>query len=178
MSVTFAPVTTGTGQWEARCYCVDSADEQPMDKFASYEDAVQWLDSYKAAPYALPGCKDDFCLGVGPALYEVQAQKNAPKVNVSNRNAADLLDVLGIRSKERDWKSDLCGTLSADAFDGHILTALAVAPVSAERPTIESQKGPHMIDCGRPEGYIQTRLEELRDVAAFAREHGLAVSWG
>lgn len=192
MSVTFAPVTTGTGTWEARCACVEDAPKAQAT-FESYGDASMWLSLYNASPYALEGCTDEMCVAYGPMLSEVQSQGVAPEVNVSNINARDLLDVLGIEVVD----GDLWGTLSAEDFEGRVLMALAVAPVSAERLTEEAKagqvtfgpngvgidpsgeaKGATFILCGRPEGYVQERLESLREVAAFAREHGLDVTWG
>lgn len=192
MSVTFAPVTTGTGTWEARCMCVEDAPA-PQASFGSYGDASMWLSLYKAAPYALRGCTDEMCLAYGPYLSEVQSEGSAPSVNVSNMNARDLLDVLGIEVVD----GDLWGTMSAEDFEGRVLMALAVAPVSAERLTEQAKAGQVVIGpegigidpsreaegatfvlCGRPEGYVQERLESLREVATFAREHGLEVSWG
>ncbi|MFJ4879885.1 hypothetical protein ACIP93_32425 [Streptomyces sp. NPDC088745] len=90
-------------------------------------------------------------------------------VNMANANAARVLDVLGYGYDE------LCGDAEAEDFLGRVLVALAVAPADAGRPaTVDG----NVIDCGRPAGYTQTRLEELRELAEDACARRLRVAWG
>ncbi|MFD9047753.1 hypothetical protein, partial [Streptomyces zaomyceticus] len=72
-------------------------------------------------------------------------------VNMANANAARVLDVLGF--------DELCGEVGARDFLGRVLMALALEPEDAGRPS--SVEG-RVVDCGRPVGYVQARLEELR----------------
>lgn len=180
MSVTFAPATTGTGTWEVRCYCAEFAPKVQAE-FGSYSDASMWLSLYKAAPYALAGCTDEDCAIYGPHLSEVQVQQGAPSVNMSNSNAVSVMEALGLITSDSGEDFDLCGSLPAEDFEGRILMALAVAPVSAVRPTYTEGgaegEGALMVHCGRPEGYVQDRLNALREVVMFAREHDLSIDW-
>ncbi|MEU3708368.1 hypothetical protein AB0E82_39530 [Streptomyces anulatus] len=88
-------------------------------------------------------------------------------VNMANANAARVLGALGY--------AEPCGVDDAESFLGRVLIALAVDPVDAGRPA--TAKG-RLIDCGRPQGYVQERLGELRALAEFARERRLDVVWG
>ncbi|MFD3539671.1 hypothetical protein ACFWUQ_09235 [Streptomyces sp. NPDC058662] len=88
-------------------------------------------------------------------------------VNMANANAVRVLDVLGY--------DELYGDADAEDFLGRVLVALAVAPADAGRPaTVDG----NFIDCGRPPGYTQTRLEELRELAEDACARRLRVAWG
>lgn len=35
-----------------------------------------------------------------------------------------------------------------------------------------------LIDCGRSQGYVQSRLHELRELAEYAQAQSLRVTWG
>lgn len=98
-----------------------------------------------------------------------------PSVNMSNANAATVFESLGL-----SLAPDYCGSLPAEDFLGRVLMAEAVAPEDAGVPamtTMSLEGGATMIDCGRPEGYTQTRLAQLRQVAEFAQERGASVVW-
>lgn len=166
MSTTFSPVETdlGNGAWAFTCSCGNSAPET----FPSYADASMRLEMFKAAPYLRPGCNVD-CLFYGPTISPVMPE-GFLEVNVSMVNAVDVFDALGIEGEARTEG----GLMSAEEFEGRVLMALAVAPVSAERPTITEGR---LVDCGRPEGYLQGVLERLRAVAQWAREREVDVSW-
>ena len=96
-----------------------------------------------------------------------------PTVQLSNNNASYLLEALGITNQE------LYGQLPADDMLGRILLAIAVAP---EDPGIPAHNLPSsgavLINCGRPEKYLQNKLTQLRDLVDFAKIHNSNISWG
>jgi hypothetical protein len=100
---------------------------------------------------------------------------NELDVNMSNSNAATVCAALGLDLNELDW----CGTLPAEDFLGRILVALAVSPVDAGVPVHEVPgPGARFIECGRPEGYTQQRLGQLRELADWAVANKATVTFG
>lgn len=97
-------------------------------------------------------------------------------VNMSNSNAFRVCQTLGIDLEEEGW----CGSLPAEDFLGRVLLALAIEPVDAGRPaTVDAEPGrATFIDCGRPEGYAQERLGQLRELADWAVANGALISFG
>lgn len=178
MSVTFHVDTTPTGSFEVHCGCrYDSGEAQGT--FASYEAADAWMGTYRAAPYPLPGCSDDTCLAYLPMIQPVFEHADAPSVNMANGNAVEVLRALGLVEVETG-EVDFCGALPAEDFLGRILLALALEPISAERPSMQmlgEGNGATVVLSGRREGYMQERLADLRSVAAYAQERGLDVIW-
>jgi hypothetical protein len=126
-------------------------------------------------------CLNQDCREYGASLAVIHS---GPEVNVSNRNAADILEALGLPFE------DGSGSLPADQFLGRVLTALAVAPQDPGVPMHElvpgestifgpvSEFGARFIDCGRREGYLQERLLQLEEVATHSMLEGREVSWG
>jgi hypothetical protein len=96
-------------------------------------------------------------------------------VNMSNTNAARVCETLGIDLDDLGW----CGSLPAADFLGRVLVALAVCPVDAGIPAHElSGTSPRWIECGRPEGYLQDRLGQLRELADWAVAHDAEIDFG
>lgn len=97
------------------------------------------------------------------------------EVNMSNSNAAVVCGSLGIDLNEEGW----CGSLAADDFLGRVLLALAIQPSDEGIPAHELPTGGvRWIECGRRPGYIQERLGQLHELAAWAVEHGAEVDFG
>lgn len=98
-------------------------------------------------------------------------------VNMSSSNAAHVCASLGLDLEDLGW----CGSLAAEDFLGRVLVALAVLPVDAGMPRHELPREPgtvRWIECGRPEGYAQDRLGQLRELADWAIAHGAEISFG
>lgn len=97
-------------------------------------------------------------------------------VNMSNTNAYRVCASLGIDLEAEGW----CGSLPAADFLGRVLIALAVDPVDAGRPaTVDAAPNrATFVDCGRPEGYTQERLGQLRELADWAVAHNAEISFG
>lgn len=111
--------------------------------------------------------------GTNASVHTRRDTDDDPSVNMSNGNAAHLLATLGFDTDE------LLGSTSAEDFLGRVLVALAVAPIDAGIPAHDiSEGGAQVVNCGRPEGYTQHRLDQLRTLAEFARSHDANVSWG
>ncbi|WP_329583783.1 hypothetical protein [Streptomyces sp. NBC_01361] len=95
------------------------------------------------------------------------AELRGEPVDMSNANAARVLDVLGY--------SEPYGDEDAQLFLGRILLALALDPEDAGRPATTDGR---FIDGGRRPGYSGVRLMELRGLAEYAQARGLRVTWG
>lgn len=95
------------------------------------------------------------------------AELTGEPINMNNANAARVLDTLGY--------AELSDSEDAELFLGRVLLALAVDPEDAGRPAVTDGR---FIDCGRPQGYTGARLQELCELAEYARARGLRVTWG
>ena len=98
-------------------------------------------------------------------------------INLSNANAAHVLDALGFGDDVR--AGDLCGTVDGEDFLGRVLMADAVSPEDEGVPSHEIARAGNAqwIEGGRPPGYLQDRLAQLRDLAQAATEGGYQVTW-
>lgn len=137
--------------------------------FDTVEAATEMAEAHVKA------CPD--CSALGFDDFEVVPQYD--EINVSNANASTLLNVLGLFGDDEDFSDCCAGSVEAEDFLGRVLTGLALAPVDAGRPvTVDvAPGGTTLIDCGRPDGYVQSRLTELHDLATRAVAAGTNVSW-
>ena len=123
-------------------------------------------------------------MSVSFALYKSSGQRfdllpghDDGEFSLSNANAADVLDALGIEDSfsERHWPIQCFRTLLIVARRkrlGHASRAL---------PVTETQEPGKMlvIDCGRAEGYIEQKLAKLSDLVNEGVEIGAThVGWG
>src|SRR5208282_4636237 len=97
--------------------------------------------------------------------------------SLSNANAADVLDALGIEDSfsERPWPIPCFRALLIVARRKRLGHASPAIPVT------ETQEPGKMlvIDCGRPEGYIEQKLSKLSDLVNEGIEIGATrVGWG
>lgn len=159
MTVTFSPVEAAPTAWTVQCACGDTAG---TTVFTDYGVAV--------AARTTVVCADAFCASHTPYVNAVYADL-APTLNVSNRNAVDLLTLLGLNL---DADDDLCGSIDASDLLGRVLIAVAVEPADAGRPSTTTGI---MVDCGRPENYFEDRLDQLRTICGWAAERGVGIAW-
>lgn len=112
----------------------------------------------------------------GDYAHAVRDTDADPSVNVTNTNAATILDALGLSV---EGEIELCGSAPAEEFLGRVLLALAVAPSDAGVPSfVETTPGRATVyHGGRPDGYLQQRLNQLHAVAEFASCHRVTVAW-
>lgn len=188
MSVTFHPTLGPIDHFIVECLnCNVTHDEQ----FASYEDASAFILAIREGNATVTGCKaEDYYCEDAAFTQSREAIGQLPEVNVANSNAKDILDVLGVNyrydttpeERERDLFGiagcDLTGSLDAQDFMGRVLTALAVAPESAEVLSHAAVGAPNVIHGGREAGYVQRILRELHEVAQFAIDHDRQITWG
>jgi hypothetical protein len=171
MSVTFEAASTAdmTDERVFRLTC--SGDEQPIGEFVGYGNAY-----LEAQAHGLI-CADTLCAGYGADLEEIHADGAPVPVNVNNRNAMDLLAVLGYPVALDPEERDLAGVDDAAAFLARVEVALALAPADPGLPTIAYRDGATVTDCGRRPGYLQERLAGLRDLALACQAAGARVAW-
>jgi hypothetical protein len=110
-------------------------------------------------------CTGDLCSQYGADVDEI-TDEPAP-VNVCNNNGAQLLAALGYVDDE--------GSDDAEGFLGRVLLALAIMPTDEGMPVYAIAS--NIIDCGRPAGYLEARLAELRQLATECAACGVAVAW-
>lgn len=96
----------------------------------------------------------------------------APSVNMTNGNAAQVLDLLGL-DFDGNW-----GETSAEDFLGRVLIAQALLTVATDDahglPAVEDR---NWTDCGRRPGYLADRLADLRRLATWAIDNQATVAW-
>jgi len=97
--------------------------------------------------------------------------------SLSNANAADVLDALGLEDSfsERPWPIPCFRALLIVARRKRLGHASSAIPVT------ETRKPGTMlvIDCGRPEGYIERKLAQLSDLVNEGVDIGAThVGWG
>lgn len=99
---------------------------------------------------------------------------DSPELNMANANAIHLLELLGYTGED-----DYCGG-GGEPEDilGRILIAQGLLSVATDdangRPTVVDGNN---IYFGTAPGYLADRLAILYDIAAWARERCLSVSW-
>ena len=123
-------------------------------------------------------------MSVSFTLYKAAGQRFDPlpghddrEFSLSNANAADVLDALGIENSfsERPWPIQCFRTLLIVARRKRLGHASPAIPVT------ETRKPGTMlvIDCGRAEGYIEQKLAKLSDLVNEGVEIGAThVGWG
>lgn len=165
--------------WDLKCVCGARFLTPGQELFSSYEAAIEALIEVKASNKGFKDCADDDCFIYGIFTHAVEEGEESPKVNMSNDNSVSVLSALGLMADTDTFEDVCCGSVQADDFLGRILMALAVAPESAERPTIvtANENSATLIECGRPAGYVQDRLQGLLRVAEFCRRNGRDVVW-
>jgi hypothetical protein len=100
---------------------------------------------------------------------------DGPYLNVSNPNAADLVRWLGLPGGD-----DLCGAIGGRELAARCRRRLwpEARNFDPELPRHESRSSPDgalFVFCGRPEGYLRMRTEEL--LALAGRAGASVISW-
>lgn len=151
MSVTFfSPQAPQDVDQSYDCQCVDF-DDGP------------WKDCYH-------------CKGEGRVAF----YRSSLEVQLSNANARDVLATLGLPADGPLWGGWESADEKADAMRRIIRTLNS----NIEDPAIEArgesrviQEGATLIQGGRPEGYIQTRLGKIQELLQAAIENDWTVNW-
>jgi hypothetical protein len=168
MSVSFSPAFVEGVDVPSVVVC--GCGEFRSEEFPSHAVA------YLASPAITPDCGDAYCADikfVEPAVSE-------PEVNVSNINAAELLDNLGILVGE-DFSERCLGSIAAEDLRGRVLMALALLPEDEGMPAHQAGNtmfGLQVWTAPRPAGHTQKVLERLLEVADYALAQGRDVDWG
>lgn len=115
-----------------------------------------------------------------PCPYDGPPPKDAPDVNMSNRNAGMVIRSLyPDGTPGRSFEQYGCGNLDADDLLSRCTVARAVPPVEDDgQPDIEAPRQPgmaRMIDCGLPAGYFADKYAALAEVAEYAKKHNLPI---
>lgn len=151
--------------------------------FASRSEAYEAMTAGKVAST----CADDYCVGMA----DLFVSDDEPEANLSNANAVEMLDYLGIQVGV-EFSERCVGSLPAEDFKGRVLMAMALVPADEGVPAHKVGAGsemagfagemaraghPNVWDCGRPAGYNQAKLGYLLEVAEYALEQGREVVW-
>lgn len=92
-------------------------------------------------------------------------------LNVSNTNAAQIIDRLGV-------EFDYCGVIDpADLFGRAAVGNIGRDDSGMETTVIGGDGRATLVECGLPAGYFEDRLGALAHLAQYAIEHGTLVSW-
>lgn len=131
--------------------------------------AVTWPEAVHVANQHAARCST--CRRHRPVMLEVH---DPAEVTISEDNASMLLDLLGL-----DRLNTGIGHIDGVDFLGRVLVAQAIAPTDAGRPTvaIPIADGGSFLDHGRPAGYAQDRLAQLRSLAVAATAAASMVRW-
>lgn len=173
MSISF---TTAMSDITAHTFTCGHDNGRTAHRFGSYQDAESFLIAELEArgnTGHLSVCGDEFCQQSRMFIQALEADP-APVVNMANDNARHILEVLGYDPRE-DF-----GSATPEDFAGRVLMAVAVNPSDAGTATVEDcEEGKlSVINCGRPEGYTDDRLAELRGLVEFATRTGRSIQWG
>lgn len=172
MSVTFSIEFLPTGKFTFTCYGEGYDAQRTFGPFASYDEGLLAATAHRMT------CTECDIYGV-----YVTAQMDIGDefdVNMSNRNAVMVMDVLGL---DADPETGLCGSMKADEFFAHAVAAVAVEQAVGDRAarpslTTKHEGGPTVIDCGLPEDYVVNRLSQLVTLAEEAQRLGRDITWG
>lgn len=164
MSISFFVEMGDVYAYKVSCMCPNSDGVA----FASYEDASLHLLMLQDANTPVPGCENDYCLHNGIFVNPLNDASGTTEVNMSNRNAFAVLDALGLSYDGNG------GEIDPRDLMARIDIVLAVSPASDAVPTV--QHG-NMTVCGRPEGYVQNKLNEILRVCEDAVEMNRNVVW-
>lgn len=175
MSVTFSPAEAPVVGYRV----ADFAGGRDQALFDHPLDAEAAMIAARDSGRVLPGCTDPEGISElsGYFVETVTTDEGqVPTVNLSNRNAADVLGMLGCT---HDGEPEMVGACSADDFEGRVLTALALVPVDAGVPAYEtaSAGGATVLECGRRPGYHQDILGRLHELATWSRARQRTVYW-
>lgn len=96
------------------------------------------------------------------------------ELNMANGNAAELLTLVGFAGDDL-----YAGSCDAGELLGRLLVAGALLDPSPEVPerVERSSGGATLVDFGRPEGYLNDKVDRLAEVARFASDIGSSVVW-
>lgn len=189
MTVTFFPAEPAAGATVlgASIHC-PAAPRQDHRRFRDYTAATAGLAEHHRF------CTDPWCGGRAGYVVEHRSTDGEPRLNLASVHARTLLRALGLcpeigagdlhpatmagiaPSTPQDAEDALVGSLPAELMLGRVELALAVSPADAGVPITEHRDGA-VIDCGRPVGWLQTRLAVLREVTLYARAHQRDVVW-
>lgn len=167
MSITFAPVVLDP-RVRLTCICRATQSEE------IFENPAEAYSFKSSVDYVPVHCPEEFCDNSQRYLSSAVV---TPELNMSETNAHKVLEALSLEP---------AGELSAESFTGLVLFALAVLPKDEGLPSYDDSSydaagervGAQFIVCGRREGYIQEKLEELRTIGNWAIENKTTVYWG
>lgn len=109
----------------------------------------------------------------GPDGEDPAALEECFAVNVSNANATEILDRLGLAT-EGGW---LVGDIDPDDLLGRALVA-NIGRDDSGVAAVDDLSGDGVVtDCGRRPGYFDSRMRALIELAMEARRRGVRVAW-
>lgn len=159
MSVSFYPELVNEVPHKITCVCGEYSGGE-------YSDRLLALSARESLGVEVT-CLECWCITVEPVHAE-------PEVQMSNSNAIDILDALEILVGQ-DFSDRCVGSMSANELLERASVAEAFAP---EDSGLTTMRVDNMVYCGRPATYVTDKLAGIREVAAWAMQHGRSVVWG
>jgi hypothetical protein len=188
VSTTFTATTLGPALgYVITCPCEGATDQAP--RFGMYADAHEALTripfgtEYFAGAHrtVLPGCEmPEQCPDYPLDVCEIRHPHDVPPaVNIGHFRVHHVMDALGLLVEtDEGMVVDWAGEVSAHDLLGRIAISEALSPVDEGLPVTEVPGGgARLIDGGRPAGYLQTKMTELRILAEWCVQRGSTVTW-
>jgi hypothetical protein len=187
MSITFEPAPGTPTGFRVGCTCPDN--QGPV--FGTYADAEVFYTQHDlfntTILEVLVGCEylgqEGYCEMGHCSITAVYAEE-APSLNMANGNAIAVLEALGLLGEVTETPfgpvPEAYGSMDAEAFLGRVLAAevMSVGDPGSLTETHEAEGQATLVLCGRPEGYVDSKLSALREIATWAQVHNVQVQWG
>jgi hypothetical protein len=162
MSISFYATIDSADVPTYAVYC--DATSQEIGEYVGRANAVSEMHAHSLV------CASDLCRDYGAEVNEIHPDGMEP-INMSNRNARDVLSVLGVSLDDVDAE---CGTLSAAALIERCDVALSVGFRDDGYPSVTAGRS---TDCGRSAGYVAERVTQIRALAVACQSAGKSVTW-
>lgn len=158
MSVSFYPEIVSDSPHRVMCICGNFTGEEFPSRLLAHAS----IESRDASEV----CSECLLLTYEPVDPE-------PEVQMSNSNAVDLLDLLGIKNG-KDFAERCAGSMSAEELMERALLAEGFAP---ENSGLTTMRIDNVVYSGRPDNYIAQKLAGIRSLAEWALSNGRKVIW-
>lgn len=155
-------------------YQIKDSDLRGFEVYDHESEMSYMYPTYEAA------CEGWKVLGASPDSWSLSPRYEIPSsmdVQMSNDNARDVLDVLGIAVGQpfSEWCS---GSIEPTDLIGRCLVALAIAhDPGVSTPGTVGTNGARLLASSRKAGYLHDKCEAILLLAEQAKSDGRLISW-